>query len=108
MVRNSQLPFISARYIMNLFVMALKENKDCGKELMQQYDIISLINDGFASNDLGSGQLKRQLDYIDRKLPECSIQDQCKIPARVIEPTGRRKEFIEETGLNPFYFFTWL
>lgn len=108
MVRNDQLPFISARYIMNLFIIALKENKDWGKELMQQYDIISLINDGFASNALGNGQLIRQLDYIDRKLPECSIKDQCKIPAQVIEPTGRRKEFIEETGLNPFYFFTWL
>lgn len=93
---------------MNLFVIALKENKDWGRELMQQYDIISLVNDGFASNALGSGQIIRQLDYIDQKLPECSIKDQCTIPALVIEPTGRRKEFIEETGLNPFYFFTWL
>ena len=108
MVRNSQLPFISARYIMNLFIIALKENKDWGKELMRQYDIISLINDSFASNILGSGQLIRQLDYIDQKLPECSLKNQCKIPTPVIEPTGRRKEFIKETGLNPFYFFTWL
>ena len=83
MVRNSQLPFISARYVMNLFVIALKENKDWGRELMQQYDIISLVNDGFASNALGSGQIIRQLDYIDQKLPECSIKDQCTIPALV-------------------------
>ena len=93
---------------MNLFIIALKENKDWGKELMRQYDIISLINDSFASNILGSGQLIRQLDYIDQKPPEYSLKNQCKIPTPVIEPTGRRKEFIKETGLNPFYFFTWL
>lgn len=108
MVRNNQLPFISARYIINLFVIALKENKDWSKELIHQYDIINLINNGFASNTLGNGQLIKQLDYIEQKLPECNIKNQCHIPALVIEPTGRRKEFIEETGLNPFYFFTWL
>lgn len=108
MVRNNQLPFISARYIMNLFIISTKENKDWGKELLQQYDIISLFNNGLASNTLGNGQLLKQLDYVEQKLPECEIKSQCHLPARVIETTGRRKEFIEETGLNPFYFFTWL
>ena len=108
MVRNNQLPFISARYIMNLLIIALKENKNWGKELIQQYDIIGLINDGFANNTLGNGQLIMQLDYIEQKLPECNIKNQCHTPTMFIKPTGRRKEFIERTGLNPFYFFTWL
>lgn len=108
MVRNDQLPFISARYVMNLFVIAAKENKDWGRELLQQYDIISLFNNGLASNKLGNGQLLAQLNYIEQKLPECDIKSQCYLPSRVNETTGRRKEFIEETGLNPFYFFTWL
>lgn len=108
MVRNDQLPFISARYIMNLFIISIKENKDWGKELLQQYDIISLFNNGLASNTLGNGQLLKQLNFVEQKLPECDIKSRCHLPSRVIETTGRRKEFIEETGLNPFYFFTWL
>lgn len=108
MVRNDQLPFISARYVMNLFVISIKENKDWGKELLQQYDIISLFNNGLASNTLGNGQLLKQLNYVEQKLPECDIKSRCHLPTKVIETTGRRKEFIEETGLNPFYFFTWL
>lgn len=108
MVRNNQLPFISARYIMNLFVIAIRANKDWGKELLQKYDIISLLNSGLTSNTLGNGQLLKQLNYVEQKLPECDIKSRCHLPSRVIETTGRRKEFIEETGLNPFYFFTWL
>lgn len=108
MVYNHHLPFISARYIMNLLVIALKENKDWGKELLQQFDIISLFNDGLKNNAIGSGQLLKQLDYVDQKLPQNNIKLQCHVPSRVIETTGRRKKFIEETGLNPFYFFTWL
>lgn len=108
MVRNDKLPFISARYVMNLFIIAIKENKDWGKELLQQYDIVGLFNNGLASNTLGNGQLLMQLDYVEQKLPECDIKSQCHLPLKVIEATGRRKEFIEETGLNPFYFFTWL
>lgn len=108
MVRNNQLPFISARYIMNLLIIAIRQNRDWGRELLQQYDIIKLLNNGFSNNLLGSGQLLKQLDYIDQKLPESNIKNQCNIPSKVIAVTGRRKEFIEETGLNPFYFFTWL
>ncbi|MBD5549634.1 MAG: hypothetical protein HDQ96_00420 [Lachnospiraceae bacterium] len=108
MVRNEQLPFISARYIMNLLVISLKIERNWGKELLQQYDIIKLFNAGLASNALGTGQLLKQLDYVEKKLPECNIKSQCHLPAQVIETTGRRKEFIERTGLNPFYLFTWL
>lgn len=108
MVRNDQLPFISARYVMNLLVIAIKENKDWGKELLRQYDIISLFNKGLTSNTLGNGQLLKQLSYVEQQLPEYDIKSQCYLPSKVIEVTGRRKEFIEETGLNPFYFFTWL
>lgn len=108
MVRNDQLPFISARYVMNLLIISIKENKDWGKELLQQYDIVNLFNNGLASNTLGNGQLLKQLNYLEQKLPECDIKNRCHLPSKVIEPTGRRKDFIEETGLNPFYFFTWL
>lgn len=108
MVYNAQLPFISARYIMNLLIIAIRQDKTWGQELLSQYNLINLFNDGLKSNLLGSGQLLKQLDYIDQKLPECKIKQNIKIPKKVIETTGRRKEFIENSGLNPFYFFTWL
>lgn len=108
MVSNCQLPFISARYIMNLLVIALRANKDWGKELLHEFNIINLINNGLRSNAIGSGQLLKQLDFVDQKLPENNIKLQCHLPSKVIETTGRRKEFIEKTGLNPFYLFTWL
>ena len=93
---------------MNLLVVATKKNKDWAKELLQEHDIIKLFNSGLDNNKMGSGQLLKQIDYIDQKLPENNIKSQCHIPSKVAELTGRRKDFIEETGLNPFYFFTWL
>ena len=108
MVRNEQLPFISARYVMNLLILAIRENKNWGKQIFEEYDIIKLINSGLRSNKIGSGQLFLQLEFVEEKLPNYNIKKQCKLPDDIIQVTGRRKEFIKETGLNPFYFFTWL
>lgn len=108
MVRNNQLPFISARYVMNLLIVAIRENANWGKELLHQYDIIDVFADGLSSNEMGNGQLLKQLNYLEKKLPECDIKQQYRIPTKINEVTGRRKAFIEETGLNPFYFFTWI
>lgn len=108
MVRNNQLPFISARYVMNLLIIAIRENKAWGKDILHQYDIVDLINSGLSCNELGTGQLLKQIGYVEEKLPECNIAARCHIPSKIVEVTGRREIFLEETGLNPFYFFTWL
>ena len=108
MVCSNLLPFISARYIMNLLVIAIRKNTSWGKDLLAKYNIVDLFKTGLDSNALGTGQLLKQIDYVEKKLPGCNIKAQCPRPSKVIEATGRRKSFIEETGLNPFYFFTWL
>ncbi len=108
MVENEKLPFISARYVMNLLLIALRQNQDWAKELLHKYNIVNLINTGISNNAIGSGQLLMQIDYIEQKLPELNFKSQCIVPADIINVTGKRKDFIQKTGLNPFYFFTWL
>ena len=93
---------------MNLLIIAIRENKAWGKDILHQYDIVDLINSGLSCNELGTGQLLKQIGYVEEKLPECNIAARCHIPSKIVEVTGRREIFLEETGLNPFYFFTWL
>lgn len=108
MVRKKQLPFIAARYAMNLVIIAMRQDKRWAKDLLQEFDIIGLINRGLQDNVIGNGQLLLQLDYLEQKLPENNIKSKCHLPKNIIKQTGMRKEFIEKSGLNPFYFFTWL
>lgn len=107
MVRNDQLPFISSRYIMNLLTIAAKENIEWVKEILNKYDIVTLFNNGLNANNMGSGQLLLQLNYFDKNF-SFDLKSECRFPDHIIAVTGRRKDFIEQTGLNPFYFFTWL
>lgn len=108
MFYKDELHFISARYIMNIFVTAIRHNKSWGKELLHTYPIIELINKGLSENTIGTGQLLEQINYVEKKLPGLRLKEQCITPTKVTEVTGRRKEFILNYGLNPFYLFTWL
>lgn len=108
MFYKNELHFISARYAMNLFIIALRQNKSWSKELLQAYPIIELINKGLSENTIGSGQLLKQIAYAEKKLPGLKLKEQCIIPAKITEVTGRREYFISNHGLNPFYLFTWL
>lgn len=107
MVKNGQLSFISSRYIMNLLVIAARCNKEWAKEILNKNDIAHLINNGLRENAMGSGQLLLQLDYFDKELG-FALKNRCYFPNDILTVTGRRRDFIEQTGLNPFYFFTWL
>lgn len=108
MVYQNQLLFIAARYAMNLVIIAVRQDKKLAKELFHQFALIDLFNKGLKANPIGSGQLLLQLDYLEQKLPEINIKSKCPRPKKIMKQTGRRKEFIESSGLNPFYFFTWL
>lgn len=108
MVQYQKLPFISSRYVMNLLMISLRENPNWTKEFLQNYAILDLINQGLHNNTIGSGQLLMQLDFIDQKFPEFNFKSSYAIPKGIMQVTGKRKEFIEKSGLNPFYFCTWL
>lgn len=108
MVKGQKLPFISARYAMNLLIIALREKTNWAKDILQNYEILELVNQGFHNNSIGSGQLLMQMDYINLKFPEMRIQFPHTDLTNTIPVTGSRKEFIQKSGLNPFYFCTWL
>lgn len=108
MVKDNKLPFIAARYVMNLLIIAAREDMSWIADFLENYAIIDLFNQGMNSNSLGTGQLLMQLDYIDQKLPQLNIKSSCIIPKDVIYVTGNRKRIIQNSGLNPFYFCTWL
>lgn len=108
MYYKNELHFISARYAMNVFIIALRQNISWGKELLRTYPIIDMINKGLSENTIGSGQLLKQLEFAEKKLPGLLLKDQCITPVKITEVTGRREYFISNFGLNPFYLFTWL
>lgn len=108
MVENGQLPFISARYAMNILIIAYRENEEWTKQLLEEYDIINLLSVGLKNNTIGSGQLLAQLEYLDQKQPELDLLSKIERPKNTTPVTGRRLKFIEKSGLNPFYFCTWL
>ena len=76
--------------------------------MLNKFEITKLVNSGLADNTIGSGQLLAQLNYIDKKYPELNLKLECNIPQKIIPVTGQRQNFIQKSGLNPFYFFTWL
>jgi len=108
MVENEQLPFISARYAMNILIVAYRSERRWVKQLLEEYDIINLLSLGLKNNTIGSGQLLAQLEYLDQKLPDLDLLSQVVKPKNITPVTGRRLKFIERSGLNPFYFCTWL
>lgn len=100
------VPFISARYAVNVVAVALSQSKELGMELLTRYDIENLIYQGFQDNILGSGQLLLQLHFLQEKY-NIPLLQRIKVPSKHIEVTGIRKHFIEKTGFNPFLFSTW-
>lgn len=104
----NQLPFISARYIMNLIVIAIMEHPFIVDELFNQYPIIQLLQKGLYANALGTGQILLQLDYVNIHYPNYSKYFNLRMPNKIYEVTGQRRDFILRYGLNPFYFCTWL
>lgn len=100
------IPFISARYAVNIVVLALSQSKDLGFFLIDKYPIEQLIQRAFNDNILGAGQLLLQLDHIEKQY-NIQIFRKLKPPKNYIETTGVKKDFLVKTGFNPFIFSTW-
>lgn len=101
------LPFLAARYALNIIALGLSKNKTIGRELLNKYPVINLIQSSLNDNILGSGQLLLQINELQRvhgSIPEFQ---------NIIEPTtilpakGLRKEFILKSTYNPCSFSTW-
>lgn len=104
---KGRLPFISARYAMNVIAVAFRQNAALGKTLLAEYPIVKMINEGLLNNKMGSGQLVLQIATLSAKYPEFELPGYIN-PPNIENVTGVRRDFIARYGLNPFFFSTWL
>jgi len=101
------LPFLSARYALNIVAIGYSESIELGKELLNLYPVDKLIQSSLSDNVLGSGQLLLQLNVLAKKYNQPQLLDICTHPSQILEAKGIRKEFIIRTSFNPCSFSTW-
>lgn len=104
----NKLTFIAARYAMNIISVGFNISPETGQELLHEYNLTPLVQKAFASNRIGSGQLALQMKFLENTYPDYHLLESCQIPTDVFPVTGRRKNFIQKYGYNPFFFSTWL
>lgn len=103
-----KLTFIAARYAMNVVSVAFHSSQDMGKELIQTYNLIPLVQKALDSNIIGSGQLVLQMNYLQQNFQQYNLLESCRIPANLYQVTGMRRSYIEKYGYNPFFFSLWI
>lgn len=101
------LPFLSARYSLNIVSVAFNKDISLGKEILNEYPIENLIQESLIDNKLGSGQLLTQLEVLKQKYSNINISDSIRKPENYLEVTGMRKKFLLKYGYNPALFSTW-
>ena len=101
------LPFLSARYALNIVAIGYSESIELGKELLNLYPVDKLIQSSLSDNVLGSGQLLLQMNVLAKKYNQPQLLDICTHPSQILEAKGIRKEFIIKTSFNPCSFSTW-
>lgn len=105
---GEELPFISARYAVNMVSAAFKQSASMGQALLSDYPVEKLVNKGLQNNRMGSGQLLLQMGILADKYPGFTLNKSCIQPPEFEPVSGIRREFIIRHGLNPFFFSTWL
>lgn len=101
------LPFLSARYALNIVAVGYSENIELGNQLLNSYPVQKLIQHSLEDNILGSGQLLLQLEVLARKYNQPHLANLCNKPTKILEAKGCRKDFIIKNSFNPCSFSTW-
>lgn len=101
------LPFLSARYALNIVAVGFNENVELGHELLDKYPVDKLIQNSFNDNILGSGQILLQINLLEQKYGKNKLGNNCEAPCKILDPKGVRKDFIIKTTYNPCSFSTW-
>lgn len=100
------IPFISARYAMNIISLSLSQSRELGIHLLAKYPVKKLIQNAFNDNILGSGQLMKQIHMVDEKY-NINMAKDIVFPSQYIKMTGVKEKFLTKTLYNPFIFSTW-
>ena len=101
------LPFLSARYALNVVALGYQHKKTLGLELLNTYPVKELIQSSLNNNVLGSGQLLLQMNLLESKYGVINDFDEIIAPPQILDAKGIRKNFIEKSTFNPCSFSTW-
>ena len=101
------LPFLSARYVLNIVAIALNQNFDFGMHLINSFPVIDLVQKSLNTNPLGSGQLLLQIGMLEKKHHKLTVLEKLCISNKIIPAQGIREDFIRRTGYNPCSFSMW-
>lgn len=101
------LPFLSARYALNIVSVGFSQNPQLGHELLTQYPVGKLIQDSLNNHKLGSGQLLIQAHTLMEKYGSIDSLSNLHRSEHFLEAMGIRKNFIIKSTYNPCSFSTW-
>ena len=101
------LPFIAAKYIMNILAIALEQHHDLGREIFNDSKVRSILSSALNDYALGSGSLTQQIKCIQAQHSEIDFSV-FSMPHQIKPISGVRAEFIMEKGYNPIIFNAWL
>jgi aspartate carbamoyltransferase regulatory subunit len=101
------LPFIAARYVLNVISLAFNVYEDFALDLIENYNIEQLIQCALNENILGSGQILLHLQILEDEFTNFNITKKIKFPKHTLDVVGKRKDYLVRHGYNPFVFSTW-
>ena len=101
------LPFLSARYALNIVAIGFNQSPELGYELLQMYPVNKLIQTSLDGHRLGSGQLLLQVDTLTKKYGKIAHLADIHRGEHYLDAMGIRKEFIVKSTYNPCSFSTW-
>ena len=101
------LPFLSARYALNVIAVGFNQSLELGNELLTKYPVSKLIQASLDNHRLGSGQLLLQVNTLMKKYGEIKLLSNLHQGKYFLEAMGIRKDFIIKNTYNPCSFSTW-
>lgn len=101
------LPFLSARYALNVIAVGFYQSPELGNELLTKYPVGKLIQASLDNHKLGSGQLLLQVNTLTKKYGEIELLSNLHQGKYFLEAMGIRKDFIIKNAYNPCSFSTW-
>lgn len=105
---QGRVPHLAAIYVMNLVIIAAKQNKSFAEEIINRYFVKQLIQIGLNIPTMSSGQLFLQLQFLETHCKNILPINDFDIPTQLSPVSGRRMDFIINYGFNPMVFNIWL
>lgn len=105
---QGRVPHLAAIYIMDIIIIAARQDENLAKELVNKYPVKQLVQIGLNVPTMSSGQLFLQLQFLETYyrniLPICDFS----IPNQLSPVSGSRRDFIVSYGFNPMIFNIWI